>query len=295
MSVVGNGSPGGGADTVDSARAAFLAAYDALLARWPVPVEPVDVPTPFGATRVQVCGPADGTPLVLLHGGGATSTVWFANVGELSRVNRVYAVDVVGDAGRSVADGRPLRDVADLLAWLDAVLDGLRLSTVRLCGHSYHGWLALRYAANAPDRVSRLALLDPTDCFAGLRWSYRLHAVPLLARPSPERMGALLRWETGGAPLDPGWLDVVALGTRLPRSPIVLPRRPGADLLRRVAMPTLVVVAGASRAHDARRVADRARRALPDVAVEVLPRACHHSIPLYDPQPLNAALTAHFR
>ncbi|OLB65670.1 MAG: hypothetical protein AUI10_05680 [Actinobacteria bacterium 13_2_20CM_2_72_6] len=49
----------------------FLAAYDALLRRWPVPVEPVEVPSAYGTTRVNVCGPVDGEPLVLLHGGGA--------------------------------------------------------------------------------------------------------------------------------------------------------------------------------------------------------------------------------
>jgi pimeloyl-ACP methyl ester carboxylesterase len=64
--------------------AEFYRAYDALLARWPVPVEPVDVASVYGTTRVNVCGPADGEPLVLLHGGGATSTVWSGVVGELS-------------------------------------------------------------------------------------------------------------------------------------------------------------------------------------------------------------------
>src|SRR3954469_5020090 len=88
--------------------AEYFAAYDAVLARWPVAVEAVDLRSPYGTTRVHSCGPRDGKPLILLHGGGATSTVWFANVGELSRVHRVHAVDVMGNAGRSVNDGRPV-------------------------------------------------------------------------------------------------------------------------------------------------------------------------------------------
>jgi pimeloyl-ACP methyl ester carboxylesterase len=47
-----------------------------------------------------------------------------------------------------------------------------------LCGHSYGGWLALRYALHSPQRARRLALLDPAMCFTGTRLSYRLHAVP---------------------------------------------------------------------------------------------------------------------
>src|SRR4029450_67643 len=78
----------------------FLGAYDALLARWPIPVESVDVPSTYGTTRVQVCGRADGPALVLLCQFGATSTVWFANVGDLGREYRVYAVDPIRQPGR---------------------------------------------------------------------------------------------------------------------------------------------------------------------------------------------------
>jgi hypothetical protein len=43
---------------------------------------------------------------VVLSGGGATSTVWFANVAELARDHRVFAVDTMGDVGRSQPAGR---------------------------------------------------------------------------------------------------------------------------------------------------------------------------------------------
>lgn len=102
-------------------QAEFFAAYDAVLAQWPVAAEPVDLPSPFGTTHVNICGPRDGEPLVLLHAGGATSTVWFANVGELSRTHRVYAVDTIGEAGRSVSDGRPVDSLAGFMEWLDGL------------------------------------------------------------------------------------------------------------------------------------------------------------------------------
>ncbi|WP_371675045.1 alpha/beta fold hydrolase [Streptomyces sp. NBC_01276] len=86
----------------------FFAAYDALLARWPAGTTEIDVPTPYGTTRVHAYGPADATPLLLLHGGGSTGTVWFANARALGARHRVLAVDILGDAGRSTA--RPHRD-----------------------------------------------------------------------------------------------------------------------------------------------------------------------------------------
>ncbi|MGH3393798.1 MAG: alpha/beta fold hydrolase, partial [Streptosporangiaceae bacterium] len=78
--------------------AAFRARYAEALARWPADTGAVDVPGAFGTTHVQVCGPPDAPPLVLLHGGNATSASWFANAGALSRAHRVHAPDQVGDA-----------------------------------------------------------------------------------------------------------------------------------------------------------------------------------------------------
>jgi pimeloyl-ACP methyl ester carboxylesterase len=269
----------------------FLDAYDAVLARWPVPVESVDVPSAFGTTRVQVCGPDRGTPLVLLHGGGATSTVWFANVEALSRDRRVYAVDQLGDAGRSVHDGQPLATRADLMAWLHAVFAELDLKRIHLAGHSYGGWLALNYALDHPDRTARLALLDPTKCFGGMRPGYLLHAVPLFARPSAARMRAFLDWETGGAAIDAGWRQVMELGLTVPRSKIVMPSRPPAERLRACTVPTLVLLAGRSRSNHVRRTAHTARRLLPHVDVRVLPNVSHHMIPTEHAGELNQALT----
>src|SRR3954469_12798502 len=207
-------------------QAAYFAAYEAVLAQWPVAVESVDLRSSYGTNRVHICGPRDGRPLVLLHGGGATSTVWFANVGELSRVHRVYAVDIIGDAGRSVNDGRPVDTVAGFMDWLDGLFSALNLDNASLCGHSYGGWLALNYALHAPHRVRKLALLDPTDCFTGLRLSYRLHAVPIFARPSADRMRTFLNWETAGMPVDPAWLRLMCLGTEFRHAKVVMPRRP---------------------------------------------------------------------
>ncbi|GII58706.1 carboxylesterase [Planotetraspora thailandica] len=268
----------------------YVAAYDAVMAQWPVSVEPVDVPSPYGTTHVNVCGPRDSRPLVLLHGGGATSAVWFANVGRLSLAHRVYAVDVIGSPGRSVADGRPLADVAGLMDWLDTLLGALGFGDVDLCGHSYGGWLALTYALHAPGRVRRLALVDPTNCFAGMGARYRLRSVPVVARPSAERVRALIRWETGGMPVDPAWLRLMCLGAEFPGAKVVMPRRPAPGRLRASAVPTLLLLAEKSRSHDIHTVAANARRVMPHVLTAVLPGVSHHTVPTEHPEHLNQGL-----
>jgi pimeloyl-ACP methyl ester carboxylesterase len=276
-------------------RAEYFAAYDAVLARWPVAVESVDVPSPFGTTHVNMCGPRDGDPLVLLHGQGATSTVWFANVGALSRTHRVYAVDTIGDAGRSVNDGRPIGGLTGLMEWVDGLFGALGLGDAFVCGHSYGGWLALNYALHAPERVRRLALLDPTDCFAGLRMSYRLRAVPLFVRPSPARVRAFIEWETAGTKVDPTWLRLMCLGRTFPGVKTVMPRRPAADRLRASTVPTLLVLAERSLAHDIHKVSANARRLVPHLVGATLPDVSHHALPTEHPERLDRELTEFLR
>ncbi|MFJ6619479.1 alpha/beta fold hydrolase [Kitasatospora sp. NPDC091335] len=275
--------------------APFLAAYDALLARWPVPVEALTVRTAHGTTRINACGPADGRPLVLLHGGGATSTMWFANAGAWAEAgHRVLAVDLIGDPGRSVHDGAALDGVPGLLGWLDAVLDRLDVPRADLCGHSYGGWIALEYALHAPARVGRLALLDPTQCFAGFRPGYLLRALPLfLPRRTPARARAYLDWETGDTPsLDPDWRELYALGhAGFPASRVVTGPRPSPERLRTLTAPVLTLLAAHSRPHSAARVAATARRILPAADVAVLPGVSHHNLPMAAAPTVNTRLT----
>ncbi|MFB6506405.1 MULTISPECIES: alpha/beta fold hydrolase [unclassified Streptomyces] len=271
----------------------FLAAYDEVLAtRWPAGTTHTELPTPYGTTRVNSHGPEEAPPLVLLAGGGATSTVWYAQAAHLGRTHRVHAVDLVGDPGRSVAGERPVRTVRDLTAWLDAVLDGLGADRAALCGHSYGAWIALHHALHAPHRVRKLILLDPTQCFAGFRPGYLLRALPMLLRPDARRTRAFLEWETGGAALDPAWLRLRHAAADFPSARPVTGPRPAPDALRGLDVPTLVLLAGSGRAHDPARVAAAAARLLPRARTVTIPGATHHTLPLHEPAAAELNRTA---
>jgi pimeloyl-ACP methyl ester carboxylesterase len=275
-------------------RETFRGAYDKLLEKWPAEREVLTVATPFGATRVNACGPRDAPPLLLLPGGGgATSVSWYAQAAELGRVRRVYAVDLIGAPGLSGRAGdRHPRTVADLTAWLDTLLDGLGAGSSDLGGHSYGGWIALHYALRAPARVRRLFLLDPTQCFAGFKAAYLLHALPMLLRPTPRRVRAFLDWETGGVPLDPDWLALQEAAAGFPAAKPVTAPRPAPDALRALEVRVLLLVAANSRTHDPGEVADRARALLPHVETAVLPDVSHHALPRSAPDDLARRLTA---
>jgi pimeloyl-ACP methyl ester carboxylesterase len=271
-------------------RARFTSAYQRVVDHWPVKVTGLDAPTDYGTTQLLASGDETAPAVLLLPGGSATATAWSAVAGELSRAHRVVAVDPIGQPGLSTPGQRPLKTAADLASWLDQVLDYLGVQRAALAGHSYGAWLALRYALHAPGRVSRLVLLDPTACFAPLSLAYRLRSIPPFTRPSAGRARRLLAWETRGRPLDPEWLAVATAGADLGRPRIVLPAVPKPEELAGLAMPALVVVAARSRVHDPAQIAARARQRLPEVTVETLAQATHHTIPTQDADELSASI-----
>ncbi|MEU8225226.1 alpha/beta fold hydrolase [Kribbella sp. NPDC048915] len=265
--------------------------YDGLLARWGVEVEPLSVRSEFGTTRVNACGPADAPPVVLLPGHGATSAVWFTVAPRLASQYRVYAVDLIVDAGLGVPSGPAPRTPADLHIWLSGVLTGLGVEHGALVGHSYGAWVALTYAIAHPERVRRLALLDPTDCYLGLRVPYVARALPSLLRPSAGRVQSFLRWETQGVTLDPLVLELAGLAAVEPAPPVVRPKRPTAGELRPLA--PLVFVANRSKCHNTARLTRRITTLSPNATVVPLRTATHHSLPTLHTSDLLPPLLTH--
>ncbi|MFE4500000.1 alpha/beta fold hydrolase [Rhodococcus sp. NPDC056743] len=276
--------------------AAFYAAYDSVLSTWPVDTTSALLESDYGTTHVNVFGPESGPPVVLLPGGGATSAVWFGNVSALSARSRVYAVDLMGDAGRSTAHGKPMKSVDDLLGWLTSVMDGLDVDSPSIIGHSYGAMIALAYALRNPDRLSRLILIDPNSCFAGMRMQYLMHALPILLRPNEKRERTFIEWETDDALLDEDWMSLLTIGAaHFPKSKTIVPKRPSKKTLAEFSVDTTVILAGRSKVHDSGRVATSIGASLPHAKTLILASATHHSLPMVPAEDLNAALCSALR
>lgn len=276
----------------ETPNAAYFAKYDTLLRRWPVEIEQLDLPGRYGTTHVNVCGPPGAPAIVLMHGGRATSTVWYGVVGALAQAFRVYAIDAIGDAGRSVDDGEPLVGRAGLMHWLDETLDLLGVDSTAIVGHSIGAWMSLQYALHAPGRITRLGLLDPTDCLSPTPLGYKVRAIPLFVGRAPDRWRRFFLWEAQGHPVDAEFLDLWASSFTVTwqRSvKLTLPKRPPAAAIAGFRTPTLVVVAGRSRQNDPKRLERLAHR-LPDVRVVTLPRATHFTLPQEYPADISSAI-----
>lgn len=120
------------------------------------------IPLRDGQFRIVVQEGGVGTPLIFLHGLGATS--WDPFLAGLAASHRVIAPSLPGSSGGSTGLEH-LLDHHDLFflyqELLDALLGELDVESVTLVGHSFGGWLAAELAAAEPARVSSLVLIAP--------------------------------------------------------------------------------------------------------------------------------------
>ena len=100
-----------------------MAIYDEALRQWPVPFETFFLATRYGETHVIASGDPASPPLVMTHPAAVGGFVWSSIIASLSERRRVYALDTIGDVGRSeLADpDRYPKKGRDYSAWLDDV------------------------------------------------------------------------------------------------------------------------------------------------------------------------------
>ncbi len=99
-----------------------------------------------------------GPPLVFVHGLGGSAENWLFLFPRLSKEFQVYALDLPGFGRTPLApEGTNIRTDA---LYLQRFLATLGLSQVTLVGNSLGGWIATRFALDAPERVRHLYLLN---------------------------------------------------------------------------------------------------------------------------------------
>jgi pimeloyl-ACP methyl ester carboxylesterase len=253
----------------------YFEAYEAAMRECPEPDKQFDVETRHGITRVYRYGQSDAPPIVLLPGLASTSASWAPFLSALAEHHPVYAIDTMGEPGRSVQTA-PLVDIADRAQWLDDVLARLDLAGVHLMGGSSGGNYAINQAIHAPDRLASVIMLDPTTVTASFSRKAMAYGL-LLAIVNQEWLWRrFLRWITGVDMRKDPLVRLICTGVREYRARAPWQRCPGEDEIRNVSVPVLALFAGRSVAHDAHAAADRLRRLLPTAQVELLLAVAHH-------------------
>jgi pyruvate dehydrogenase E2 component (dihydrolipoamide acetyltransferase) len=109
--------------------------------------------------RVGRAGPAEGAPVVLIHGYSGDLNNWLFNVEALAAKAPVIAMDMPGHGGSSkdVGDGA----LATLAATIGGALATLGVTSAHLVGHSLGAAVAARVAADQPGLAASLTLICP--------------------------------------------------------------------------------------------------------------------------------------
>jgi len=257
--------------------AAVMAAYDAAMKLWPIAYETRDVPTRYGSTHVIVSGPADAPPLILLHCALMTSSIWSPIIGDLSRDYRTYAVDVMGDIGRTVPTNPPAT-YQEFAHWLVEVSQELGIEQARVLGWSFGGFVAANFALHEPQRVTKLALLAPFATFAKPGPGFLLGFLPfLIPSRSTTRVFERAMCFKGDFGHDE---HSEILYQRFKNGQLLLkvaPRTFSDDEIQRLTMPTLLLVGDRELLYNPKAAVERAKRLLPNGDADLI-ADCNHAV-----------------
>jgi pimeloyl-ACP methyl ester carboxylesterase len=209
----------------------------------------------------------DGPPLVLLHGLAGSGAWWKRNLPSLSREFRVTAVDLPG-FGSSHRDARLILD--EVPAQVNALLGELGIERAHVIGHSMGGLVAGGLAADHPERVDRLVLVDAGFLSLDPTWRHRFTG-PLRTLPwtSPTILPTLVR-------------DVLRSGPiRMARATAEVLRKDWSDKLPAIGAPTLVIWGEHDHICNPR-IGQQIAAAVPDARLVVIRGAGHN--PMWERQ-----------
>jgi len=283
----------------EAGRARYLAAYDACVRAWPVPCEALTLPTRLGPTHAIACGPIDAPPVILLPSFAGSATAWRLNTEELSRHFRLYAVDVIGQPGKSQAIRR-LRHRRDYANWCSDLLDGLGVARASFVGCSFGGFLALSQAMLTPERVERVVMISPAGTFVALSWAF-VYAMRVkgpmtrLVRRLSKRKPAAAPAE--GQPLrrfprDLPWAALIGVTyTEAPKVSVIKAGVFTKAQLARVTAPALLLIGDQETLYPPQATLDLARARMPGLETALVEDADHIAA-MAQPEAVNAKILA---
>jgi pimeloyl-ACP methyl ester carboxylesterase len=251
----------------------------------------------------------DGQPLLALHG-LASSAHWYDIVAPLLRDRyHIYAPDQRGHGQTTSApDGYDWKTLSNDMVGL---LDHIGSDQMAVMGHSWGGNVATNLAANAPDRVSRLIMIDggflDGRLFPGATWeAFSQRVRPRDVTGNREEFLGRLRDQLGAIwnedierivqtmvyEDEDGQIQDILRPENHAQTIRAMWDEPASMTMPRIECPTLIVPAGPAPeraesefAETRRRMVDAAEQALKNGRVHWIPETIH-DIGYHKPQEL---------
>lgn len=254
----------------------YYLCYEKSLSMFEADYKSIQIPTSFGETHVLCFGDTDKKPLILLHGMTMSSTMWYPNIKDLVRERCVYAIDVMGDFGKS-RPSAAIKNRNHAKEWILEVLNALQLARVDLAGHSMGGFLALNFALSYPERLSKLVLYAPAGTFHKISFKFFTKIYPALTFQSEKWIDKAFAWFSGsGESLHPVFRSQIIAGYRhakplLHVMPSVFPK----EEFRNYQVPTLLLIGEKEVIYPAKKAAANAHNMIPHLESHLIAGAGH--------------------
>ena len=142
----------------------ILELYDQQLKRLTVPYRDVSIQTSYGRTHLIETGSLKGEPLLVFHGGNATTAYNLLACDFLFSDFHIYAVDTIGHPGKSTENSLSAFGYG-YGRWAGEVIDALGYEKISLFGGSFGAGIIAKTMCEVPEKIKKVVLYVP----AGIR------------------------------------------------------------------------------------------------------------------------------
>lgn len=138
----------------------ILKLYDVQLERLHTAYSDKWISTSFGETHLIETGNLTGIPLLVFHGGNATTAYNLLACDFLIKDFHIYAVDTIGHPGKSAEVSLSARNY-DYGKWAGEMIDALGYESICCFGGSFGAGILAKTMCAAPEKVKRAVLYVP--------------------------------------------------------------------------------------------------------------------------------------
>lgn len=256
----------------------ILKLYDSQLARLDVAHFDKYISTSFGDTHLIETGNQQGIPLLVFHGGNATSACTLLSCSFLMKDFHIYAVDTIGHPGKSAEVSLSARNY-DYGRWASEVISAIGYESIACFGGSFGAGILAKTMCVAPKKIKRAVLYVPS----GIKNAPATNSMNMM-------LPMLMYWITK----DEKWLkkcmlpmaimeenipeeiyETAKLSIRHARVKAKMPSNVSEQDMKKCAAPTLVMAAEKDCLFPARSVIPRAKRIITNCTTYLLESRGH--------------------
>tara|TARA_B100000579_G_scaffold293076_1_gene243485 strand:- start:117 stop:1088 length:972 start_codon:yes stop_codon:yes gene_type:complete len=123
--------------------------------------ESVFADTRFGKTHIILAGKENLKSILLIPGVAGCAPLWRHQINAFSEHFRVFAIDIVGQPGKSAANPPSVFN-DDFTDWLEDIIHSLNIEKPHIVGVSTGGTTAMDMAIRKPDLIDKTVMCGPT-------------------------------------------------------------------------------------------------------------------------------------